>query len=456
MPIVNPTPAAPPLEQPTQVRTTAPAYKGVTVDSRYEPSAMLTTFVEGAPWTVEYYSQVVDQDSGSSGQQVNAPAPLQQYQLIKGLELRVSSPLTQSQNTEDASMIVQGTGMLPVGVIPNEGDMFLADIGDGKEGVFQLTMSEKKSIFKDAVYYIEYRLVSYSTPERLGDLKAKTIKVLRFVKDFLVHGQNPVIQEDAFQAAARLSRRFPRLLERWVKEHLNLEYMTLTVPGQDRPIYDPFLTRAVMAFFNTGDAIDMRKVRVLNVDDDLAMRSYCLWDAIEHQERGLLRQGFKKAGLVHAFTFSRNPMLEGIRFSGIRSVIYPTDPDFTVNMPEASRLKLLEPDNLDGDLVAAPTNVIELVDVISNLDLDTNELNPAAIKAVLCDDFYIFSQAFYDQATSGQTLLELCVQRYIDGKALDARVLDALSDSVPAWGLLERYYYIPILLVLIRAYIRGL
>ena len=38
-------------------------------------------------------------------------------------------------------------------VIPNVGDMFLADIGDGKEGVFAVTASDKKTMFTSCLRY---------------------------------------------------------------------------------------------------------------------------------------------------------------------------------------------------------------------------------------------------------------------------------------------------------------
>lgn len=452
MPVVNPTPSAAPVEQPAQVQVTAPEYRGVLVDTRYESASSLLTHIEGASWTVNYYQQILNTDSQLSGQQVGMPAPLQQYRLIKELELKVTTELTQSQNIQGGTMHVTGAATVYPFMIPNVGDMFLADVGDGQTGLFQISQSEKKTIFKDTAYVIEYQLIEYLTPERAGDLKSKVVDTVVFQRDFLKYGQNPILEEDEFTICAQLAARYHKLLPRWLNEVLSQEYMTLVVPGQDRPIYDHFLTKAVKAFFSSSELYEISKIRVLNVDDDPVMKSYSLWDAILEQEPGLIGRGFTQAGLVSIYTFTSNPMLEGIRFSGLQSAVYPTNPTNTVNWPASAILKPLDDTGLVSDTV---TDVL-LADVIANLNLDTTDLAPAVIHPVLVDNYYVFSQAFYDKATSGQSLLELSVRSYLEGKALNAQVLQAIANCTGSWGLLERLYYIPITLMLIRAYVRDL
>jgi hypothetical protein len=444
--------SAPPVAAPSNPTITQPAYHGVVVDSRYIPATSLLTHVQGAAWTVNYYSQVIAGNSQLSGQQVTLDPSLQQYKLIKKLELRVTQDLTTSQDTTTNAMIVTGAALVYPPLIPNVGDMFLADVGDGKEGVFQLTNVEKKTIYQDSCYQVEYKLIDYATPERLGDLKAKTVENLNFVRDFLDHGQNPIITDDDFTLSAHLVDRFHRLLPRWCKEHLNTEFMAFTVPGQERAIYDPFLAKFINAVFSSSDCHDLSRARVLNVDDDFAMKAYCLWDALLNQERGLMMRGFKKAGLVTTQSFTNNPMLEGIRFSGIDSVIYPKDPDRTVNFPSTADLKTME----DDWLTDPQPSTINLTDLLQDLNLDTQDTAPPIIKPTVSEDYYVFSQAFYEKAASGQSLLELSVQRYLDGKSLNGHVLRAIVDSTGAWGSLERFYFIPITLVLIRAFVRGL
>ena len=76
-------------------------------------------------------------------------------------------------------MAVNGTADVYPFIIPNVGDMFAADVGDGKEGVFTITSTEKKSLLKEAVYTIEYTLLYYSNSDlqRRNDLITKSIQI---------------------------------------------------------------------------------------------------------------------------------------------------------------------------------------------------------------------------------------------------------------------------------------
>lgn len=449
MPIVNPTSTAAPVQAPNTPRIAAPAYKGVTVDTRYVPSASILKHIEGSSWTVHYYSQILDGDSALAGQNVTLDPLYQQYRLIKGLELKVNSPLTQSQDTEGGSMVVSGAATVYPFLIPNVGDMFLADTGDGREGVFQVTLSERKTIYKDACFGIEYRLVAYSTPERLNDLAAKTIDTLRYVRDFLNHGQNPLLYEEEFLLATELSDAYHSIAGVYFRQFMSREFMTILVPGQQVSVYDHFLTQAVTSFFTTWDAPELRQIRKLNISGDEVMRAPTIWDALRARDKSLVMYSAKKAGLVSTRTFDRDPMLEGIYHSGIQYTVYPKDAEVSIDYALLPRTKVL------ADLVLedpASPYINEPVPPAGDLPYGAAPL----YKMVGVDDYYVFSQAFYENAAEGQSKLERAVWDYLDGKAIDSKLLLALCKSYFTWPALERFYFVPVILMLIKASIRGI
>ena len=90
-------------------------------------------------------------------------------------------------------MVVTGAANVYPMLIPSVGDMFVATIADGRSAVFKVTNTERKSLFKDTAHVIEYVLVDYLTDERKSDFKSKVIKTVKFVRDFLVNGQNPLL-----------------------------------------------------------------------------------------------------------------------------------------------------------------------------------------------------------------------------------------------------------------------
>jgi len=455
MPIVDPTQTSPVPQVPATggVVATQPKYKGVTVDTEYVSSSALMTHIEGSSWTVNYYSQVLGADSALAGQNVNRNTIYQQYKLIQGLELKVTSPLTSVQDQETKAFSIVGTANLYPCIIPNEGDMFLADIGDGREGIFRITLSERKAIFKDTSHTIEYILIDYSTPERIGDLNMKVIDTLVFVRDFLKHGQNPLLQVEDVKIINELQGYYGELIARYFKSFLSNEYKTLIIPGQEIPIYDHFLVKTVMSIFTTYDCPEIQNVRILNIDDDDIMKSTTIWDMLKAKDRKMHKFCIRQAGLVSTKDFIRDPMMEGIYHTGVKYVVYPLDPMLSVDYGMKHKEKAIAIQTL----IDTPSQVTNLNDLLGGNGLSgltLNEVQP--INKVLIDDYYIFSQAFYDREPTGLSMLEVCTNEYLDDKAPNMANLLTLCSTAHAWNRLENFYYIPILLILIKASIHSL
>ena len=92
------------------------------------------------------------------------------------------------------------------------------------------------------------------------------------------------------------------------------------------------------------------------------------------------------------------------------------------------------------------------------MELNTNLANlPAtgvpSVYPVLRDDYYVLGADFYNQTTT-QSVLEDAVSNYLLGDALDINSLSNTAKLFTRWGMLEQFYYVPILLTLIRGTIR--
>lgn len=464
MPVVEddlPNASAP---QPNVVRIAEPEYQSVTVDSRYEPSASLLINVEGSSWIANYFSQILGQDNTVSGQQPSLDPVYQQYRLIKDFELKVTTALTSSQDPDSNTMKLTGAANVYPFLIPNVGDMFIADVGDGREGIFRVTETERRSIFKDTCYSVQYDLVAIADKTRSDDLYSKVQQDFVFVKDFLQHGQNPMLKPADFEVAKRLETRFHELAELYFTSYVSREYRTLVLPQQDQPTYDHFLAKVLPKLFSTWDATELRNMRVMNLDDDQAMRSITIWDALVEKNPRRLKQASKQTKLVSARLFTRDPMLEGIFWSGLRYVVYPVDPTQTVNLDPLRMDKigmtiqeLQEYEQPAPELVNALTTVRTLADLIGDPTLDELPYGDSPmIRPVLGDGYYVLSQNFYDRITLNQSKLEMAVWDYLNDKPVDRALLLAFCETFHSWGTLERFYYMPIVLLLIKSSIRSL
>ena len=66
--------------------------------------------------------------------------------------IKVNGELSQDQNSEDGSFTVTGSATTLPGLTPITGDMFTADVGDGRVGLFTITSSRRMSMLRDTVY----------------------------------------------------------------------------------------------------------------------------------------------------------------------------------------------------------------------------------------------------------------------------------------------------------------
>jgi hypothetical protein len=71
------------------------------------------------------------------------------------------------------------------------------------------------------------------------------------------------------------------------------------------------------------------------------------------------------------------------------------------------------------------------------------------------DDYYIFSKDFYDK-TQELSLLESVTLNYIEGKQINHSALKVLLDNYQYWPSLERFYYMPILMILIQSILKEI
>lgn len=508
------------------VNVAPPEYKGVTVDSYKQELASLLIYVEGSSWITEYYSQVLGENNVLNPLQPNLPAPYQQYTRVRQLELKVTDPLQHQQNPETNEMEVTGGATVPpCGIIPNVGDMFLADIGDGREGVFTVTTSDKKTIFNSSVYTITYVLTGYNGSEKRFELENKVVKSVYYRKDFVIHGQNPIIIEEDVLNIEKINTYLHSFKQYYFSRFFSNEYSTLILPNQERTIYDPFLVKAVTDLFDSDEHPLLNRIRYLNIEGDVALKQDTIWSALLNVDKVYLLNAVKEMWGISTQYWSQYPLLKTIRFSGIADVIYPKHPLNTVNSqyvigPEIIGEDITDSDRYDeqGDFIPwvdpPPSPVITVVgewdasldtfptagtgplNAIAANDVwlisvagspDGMDLEPGLfIKALIdvpgqiavnwgihdmnapiipdiplirpttLDQYYVFSNAFYTEAEVGQSVLEVQTNNLLNNRAISMSELYRLCEDQKNWGLLDQFYYMPVLMVLLKYNLRKI
>lgn len=449
---VEPTP-----EDPVKIET--PAYRGITVDTEYVPSSALLAFIEGSRWTVEYYSQVLDAHNEPQQQILDRDAPWQQYRHLKGMELKVAQDLSYDEDPTTRVMTVSGSGYTFPFLVPNQGDMFIADIGDGKAGVFTVTSVRRSTIRKDSIYEISYTMVGDYTPERAADFERKTIETLVFSRKSLYQGCGPYLSTKEAADNATYQETLERLIQLYMGDFYSQEYSVLLVPDQGRPTYDHFISQFIVNLLGSQGDKRLRKIRTLNVSVDNVMRQPSIWDAVLTQDPTLVETGTRHTRVYYTHLFKGRPELKSLGYTGIAYLIYPldnpTDVDsrydnedliytggFTLRPGQVRRRQKLH--DVPEDIGALPY----YQGMTPSPDLDP-ALVPPDIHRADTDDYYVLSEAFYQQA-EGQAKLELITRQYLEGEAINTEQLNRVLDHVYDWTSVERFYYYPLLFAILK------
>lgn len=425
--------------------------KSLVVDTQATPRSTLSNYVEGAVYTVDYYSQILSADMATYALDPTKSAIYQQYKKIKRLEIRLTDPLSGSQDPVDKVFTIRGAGHITTGIIPNEGDSFVADVGDGREGVFQVNSSEKRSIFADSVYHIEFQLIFFSevAPDRRADLENKVLATYHYIRDYARWGKNPIVADNRYKCLLDLRTLYNDMVKHYFEWFISKERGTLLVPGQPDTTYDPFVVALLRQILSVREVPELMRMREWGLTDDNLLSQPQVWTALLRRDKELLSIVNAKMGVVSTRDFSRAPALRSIRYSGIDQMVYP----LLQNKAADSDLNYFDKAPTMGALVNVPSLYGNVAAMLHNPDY-ADPLNVTPIYPVLQDDFYVFSQAFYTDVGT-KSLLEKITQDYLQGETIIPEHLHYLASNFSAWGGLERFYYIPVLILLTQSLLRD-
>jgi hypothetical protein len=478
MPIAGskPTVAA---QQPTSGVIAAKVYDGIVTGEQESPIIGLLAYVDGAPLTVNYYSQILTSDTDVRAHDIGQVNIYQQYNKINNLEIRLDTAVNGSQITETSMMAVGGTAFMYPVLIPSVGDMFTAPAGQGQDGIYAITAIDRKSFNKNSVYSVDFILIEYITHNstRLADMDSKSIREYFFDKERLIEGVSSTLTTNDYNNVIQLRRSVADMMKYYYKSFYNKAHGTLTIPGQQYPIYDHFLTSYLSKIASTDDALEVALTRVLPTDNDLFLAQSQFWDLLLDKDFNGLTNCNQVMGLVDTSQFSFNSLFRGLKFSRMRYVVYPLNVDYSIvtdnsNLAGGATYNPLYPPftspyiggygNTDYSHVKVQS-IIALEEANSPTSALAFQLNNTfivpgnttpLIYPVLYDTHYVLSANFYNQ-TPNQSVLENLVSQYMQQKNMNLTDILNVANAYRTWGRLEQFYYMPILFTLMKEAMRS-
>ncbi|MNP89096.1 hypothetical protein D3C85_14960 [compost metagenome] len=449
-----------PVIEPVTVAPTA--YKSAAVDTELVNYDQLTTYVAGQAWYVDFLSRIRARDDDNRAYESSLHPVYQQCKLIKGFELKVTSPLAPSQDATSKDMTLRGTANVYGVLIPNEGDHFFADIGDGREGLFHVIRCTRMTHYNSTIHEIEYGMIKLSSKELRGDIMRNVVETVVFHKDFLETGNMPLLSEEQTGLVNDMKEHYGRLVALYFHDFFSQRFKTLLVPNQNRVTYDPFIIKYLKTILTTDDHPTMRHVTEFNVQGDQTMYEFTLWNCLESMDYDMLSMSVHKAGIVDVSKFfNRRPTLNSVYYTGVGAVVYP---DMSPTNVDAGYCGFDDP--VLEDIVRGSGRFRELDRLFKNsLNMDpsfeiyevNSPENSPQIHQVTIDDYYVLSEGFYrHDPTIKLSKLETLTMAALKGEPIDIRILNDLCNGAPKWDNLERFYYVPILFHLLRIYKRRI
>lgn len=443
------------------------AYQGIAIDTKYSPKSSMLQWINGSNWRVNYFSQNLKGNQEPTPLDINRQPPYQTYRRIMNINIKVSQPLDISQDERIRTFSVTGSGHMYPGVTANQGDMIVGDIGDGRLGLFTVTSAIRETFLNDSTFAIQWKMIGFLNDTYFNDLTRKTIMTFHWSQNNLLAGCSPFVTEEAYNDAIEFGKQRKEIIRRWISDFFSIEHSTFLVPDQMVKTYDHFVTKAMIAMVDTITDQRMRRVKLLNVMSEPVMKQPTVWDALLYQDSSRLCGATERAHLVSTRISRWRPELQAIGYTGIPRFVFPieasTDVDSQYNgynnlsyegVPfEEGKPRRMPPGILPTQLERNEPWFKRLAP--NEQSLDEAWRTPATIKPVVIDNYYVFSEAFYFKDAVMQSKLEQLTWAMINREPLKMDQLKDVMRCCFEWDNLERFYYHPILIALLKYALRN-
>ena len=432
-PIVPNPPSKEPSELGKEVRINTPAYKSAVVESKYIPLGSLITHITGALWGagVTWYSQILGKSEEPNPFDPNLPPIYQQYRKIKGLQLKVTSPLEYTQQEDSNDPELQGVSITLGGFIPNEGDVFLADVGSGREGIFVLNkVPQKKNILAEEVYEVSYTFVAFSdvNSKYISLLDTRTIKTEVYTAPSNNRPSYTLIEE----SDVLLKRDFIELR----KEAIYGFHDSFYDPARNTYLspegyYDGNLVNFIKSIVSIRELPSMTVLDTYRLGNYFPARKDLIYKVFLTGEGSYLRNVVQKAVLLDLGALATNVPGNIASYNDIHYAVVPDAPQH-------------DPGN---GLVTQYTTSIWTVDKSLTESHNPTFTRPL-IKPIEVDDFYILSKQFYTGQKDGMSELEMILYLGLNKQTIDVSKVKNIYIAYRDLSTTNRFFYGPIIIML--------
>lgn len=381
---------------------------------------MLTPHAEGYRWEIDVYTQLSGLDNVKSTFDPTTTDPSQQYRYIKGFQLRLSSGIAPSQNVDDKVFKINGEGYDDFGLSLNEGDFFIAYTGNGQRVLFSISESVRLSTLKEASYQVSFDATTVVTDEILTNINNKVVQTYIFSEDSLEFSGKPLLTEEDYALFVKLEQISTKLSKKYSRWFTNHDVNSFAVPHQTLLTHDVFMTMF-------ANKLGIKGAKCYNHPPFNHWELETILSLLFHPDIDYLEDMPREFSFVGKDQFYQDRAYGAICHTSYGYTIWSHE--LPAKFPRSGVSNILSPDPSKDFLEQFNDKGVPFYKKVT--------LSP-----------YIFTESFYDGV--GVSVFEIEVLRYLRGEKIQPQVLISLYDATFNLPGVEKFYYIPILILLVN------
>jgi len=381
----------------------------------------LNKYIDGSSWSVDYYSIATAENDMNMPLDRDGITALQQYEKILNLELKVTQPI-EPANYES----VEGEATLAANVIAKEGDMFVSPLDSGRIGLFRVISVTHELYNLNKIFKITYKLDGFvdKNSEEYLSLERKVIREFVYDKEYAVTDSNPILTKEDYIVKIDLEQTLDEIQRYFINTFYDNSTRTLLVPELVKTI-DPYHEFFIFQTFSYRDNMLMDELNRFPIDKtDFLFGT--IYDVILNKNKNAFRFIKDVFSMENRLMYNEIPILKTGRYYNISFIVSRSQNNSESSITGDNVLALLKESNYGDNLI--PNRHIE--------------------------KHWFFSEKFYSENLP-TTIIEELVLQYLDNEHLNTDKLLRLIESFRNWSLLDQFYYIPFLVVLIRYRVTG-
>lgn len=413
----------------------------------------LLKYVEGYPWTVNFYGQILNKNNTLENFDPTTPNLTQPYYEVNGMILQVSSPLTSSYDQTSGITTITGSALTPYSLTPNVGDIFIAPIDSGEDAVFMINSVIRKTFRKDSIYEINYNLLYYTSeePTFVKNLKARIQQVYFFNKDTNFFNRDVLIKPSVKEAIDRLNYLVRESKEYYFSTFAQKEAGTILIPGVTDKIYDPNLLEFLSKIIDYNELVDIPFFRH-NYGDNRYINQKSILDLLFTRNINMLPAINRRYNFVPSYALPNRARLGTVFHTGIDYICFPVNP---INSSDIDKLTPNINTNTFLENVKSTKNYY-LPNILVKTKNNNNVFSKSLLHELFVNDYYIVSKNFYNYISDNSTYtnisyIELLIFKHVTKQAISKEDLVIAIEKYMEFSLLHSLYLLPVLWLLIKA-----